>query len=205
MTKNPKYSFAYAAASLRLNEMISIAEIANRTQEYNYKTIIRDNNVLGSISKSFATRLGRELKNRLQHLTQKQVGVLASSDYNSQKHIAFLAVCKNYQFISDFVLEVMREKVLVYDYQLFESDYISFFNSKANIHPEIEEYTESTQQKAKRVLFLMLEQIGLINNTKEKNIQYQIINTDVIQAIADDNPDYLKLFLMPDADINTYR
>ncbi|OYT14477.1 MAG: hypothetical protein B7C24_18130 [Bacteroidetes bacterium 4572_77] len=205
MTKNPKYSFAYAAASIRLNEMISIAEIANRTQSYDYKAIVSDNNVLGSITKTFAVRLSRELKNRLQYLTPTQIKVLATGDFNSQKHMAFLAVCKCYQFISDFVLEVMREKVLVYDYQLFESDYISFFNSKANIHPEIEGYTESTKNKAKQVMFLMLEQVGLINNTKDKNIQHQILNPDVIRAIADDNPDYLKLFLMPDADINTYK
>ena len=205
MIKNTKYSFAFAAASLRLNEMISIAEIANRTQSYDYKAIISDNDVLGSITKAFAIRLSRELKNRLQQLTEAQIRVLAIGDYNSQKHIAFLAVCKYYNFISDFVIEVIREKVLVYDYQIYESDYNSFFNSKSDMYPEIEQYTESTKNKARRVLFLLLEQVGLIDNIKDKNIQHQILSQEVIRVIADDNPDYLKLFLMPDADINTYR
>lgn len=205
MSKNPKYSFAYTAASLRLNEMVGISEFAVQRESYDFKKIITENSLFGSMKNKSADRLGVELSNRLQLLTPEQIRVLATGDFNSQKQIAFLGICKFYPFIRDFVVEMMREKVLVYDYQLFESDYSNFYNSKSDIHPELLKYTENTLLKAKSVLFLMLEQVGLINNIKEKNIQHQILNPDVIRAIADDNPDYLKLFLMPDADINTYR
>lgn len=157
--------------------------------------------VFGSVKSRTTDREFREIRKRLEKLTNQQKGILIHGDLNSQKQIAFLAACKHYAFIRDFSIDVVRDKVLVFDYQLHESDYNSFINNKILIHPELEEFSESTKKKAKQVMYRILEQAGIINNAVEKTILPQILQQDVITAIAKDDPAWLKIFMMSDKDI----
>ena len=52
--------------------------------------------------------------------------------------------------------------------------------------------------------FRILEQAGLINNTKEKIIQPQILQKEIIDSIMLDNAEWLKIFLISDLDIENY-
>ncbi len=205
MNKKNKYILSFTAASLRLSEMVKVAKhkIENDVSDL---SVVRDAGVVfGSVKSRTSDREFREIKHRLEKLTPNQLEILANSDLISQKHIAFLGVCKHYNFICDFTVEVVRDKALVFDYQINESDYNSFINSKTQLHPELEEYSESTLKKAKQVMFLILEQAGIINNISDKMIQPQILQHDVIKSIVNDDPMWLKLFLMPDNDIKQYR
>ena len=102
-------------------------------------------------------------------------------------------------------IEVIRDKVLVFDYQLNESDYNSFINSKTPVHPELENFSESTRKKAKQVMYRILEQASIINNANEKTIQPQILQQDVIHAIIKEDPAWLKIYMMSDRDIKQLR
>ena len=205
MNKINKYILSYTAASLRLSEMVKVARyvIENDVQDL---SIVRESGVVfGSIKVKSLEREYNEIKQRLKNLTKSQMEILANSDLISQKQIAFLGVCKHYSFIRDFTVEVVRDKALVFDYQIHESDYKSFLNNKTQLHPELEEYSESTLKKAKQVMFLILEQAGIINNNKDRMIQPQILHHDVIKSIVNDDPIWLKLFLVPDNDIKQHR
>ena len=137
-------------------------------------------------------------------LTPEQKNILIHGDLISQKQIAFLAVCKRYAFIRDFVADVIRDKVLVYDYKINPSDFKSFINNRINVHPELEEFSESTLKKAEQVMYHIFEQAGIINNAKEKMIQPQILQPQVISSIVKDDPIWLKIFMMPDRDIKQF-
>jgi hypothetical protein len=115
--------------------------------------------------------------------------------------MAFLAVCKHLAYIRDFTIEVIRDKVLMFDYQLNESDYNSFLNTKMISHPELEGFSSSTLKKAKQVMYRILEQSGIINNPKEKKILHQILLQDVVKAIRIDNPEWFKIFMISDIEI----
>ena len=108
---------------------------------------------------------------------------------------------KSYGFIRDFVIEVVREKYLVYDYQITEGDYISFYRRKLDLHDEMVTLTELTQKKIKQVTFKILEQAGFIDTIKSRNIQPQIIDLKLMNAIVQDNPNWLKVLLVSDMDI----
>lgn len=196
---------SFTVASLRLNEMVKIAQyiLDNNILDIND---VKDADIIFSGMKSLTfEKTFYQLRKRIETLTTNQLYVLAEGDLVSQKQISFLSVCKCYSIISEFTIEVIRDKTLIYDYSINESDFITFINNKTEIYPKLENYSESTFNKAKQVMFLIFEQVGLIDNIKNKNIQHQILTPEVIRVIAEDNPDYLKLFLMPDADINTYR
>ena len=157
--------------------------------------------VFSSVKKRTSDREFREVRKRLEMLTPEQKNILIHGDLISKKQIAFLAVCKRYAFIRDFVADVIRDKVLVYDYKINPSDLKSFIDNRTHIHPELEEFSESTLKKAEQVMYHIFEQAGIINNAKEKMIQPQILQPQVISSIVKDDPMWLKIFMMPDRDI----
>ena len=204
MQSQSKYILSFTAASLRLNEMIKVAKAAydNNTTDLN---VVKESGVVfSSVKTRTSDREFREIRKRLEKLTPEQINILINGDLISQKQIAFLAVCKRYGFIRDFI-EVIRNKVLVFDYQLHESDYNSFINSKVLLYPELEEFSESTRKKAKQVMFRIMEQAGIINNAVEKTIQPQILQQGVINAIVKEDSAWLKIFMMSDRDIKKLR
>lgn len=185
--------------------MIKVAKAAydNNTTDLN---VVKESGVVfSSVKTRTSDREFREIRKRLEKLTPEQINILINGDLISQKQIAFLAVCKRYGFIRDFTIEVIRNKVLVFDYQLHESDYNSFINSKILLYPELEEFSESTRKKAKQVMFRILEQADIINNAVEKTIQPQILQQGVINAIVKEDSAWLKIFMISDRDIKQLR
>lgn len=158
-------------------------------------------NDLGGGKYSTGRKMFSEFNKRLSYITDSEIEVLLESDLVTQKQMAFVAVCKSYSFIRDFVIEVVREKYLVYDYQITEGDYISFYRRKCDLHDEMNTLTELTEKKIKQVTFKILEQAGLIDSVKSKIIQPQIVDFKLMKAIVQDNPIWLKVLLVSDMDI----
>jgi len=199
--QKPEYIFSFTAASLRLNEMVKVAQYAHEHGIPDLRQVKKADIVFGSVKAGSLDRQFREIRKRLEGLTSQQVELLTHGDLISQRKIGLLAVCKHYEFIKDFIIEVVREKTLVFSYQLNESDFNSFIKSKQQEHPELEMFEETTFKKAKQVLFLILEQAGIIDNVKDKRIQPQLLNATVVKAIAEDNRNLLKIFMFSDRDI----
>jgi hypothetical protein len=195
MTKTDKYDFSFTASSLRLNEMLLVARAINDGVEIDYT------NDLGGGKSSTGKRMLSEFKKRILHLTPAQFNVLLNSDLVTQKQLTLVSVCKSYSFIREFIVEVVREKVLVYDFQITDGDYISFYRRKFDLHEEMDSLTELTEKKIKQVTFKILEQAGLINDIKNRLIQPQIIDYKFMKALVQDNPNWLKVLLVSDTDI----
>jgi hypothetical protein len=192
-----KYRFSFTGASLMLPEMIELASSTINTdpEQINKADIIR-----GQKANTIGTQF-REIRIRVEALTSSQLEILAKGDTQAQKHIALLAICKAYAFIRDFILEVLRDKVLAYDYQITEGEYATFCKRKTEDHPELEDLRESTSQKIKQVTFKVLEQTGLIDNARSKKINLQLVDQAVISAVVKDDPEWLKIYFMSDDEV----
>lgn len=195
MSLEYSYNFSFTASSLRLKEMLSVAESMVKNEDIDYT------NDLGRGKVTTGKRMYLEYKKRLSFLTHEQLKLLINGDLVTQKQIAFLSICKSHLFIRDFVVEVLREKLLVFDYEITEGDYISFYRRKFDIHPEMSNLSEISERKIKQVIFKILEQAGIIDNIKTKIIQPQIIDNRTIEVIAQDNSNWLKVLLMSDSNI----
>jgi len=115
-----------------------------------------------------------------------------------------LSCFKLYQFISDFAIEVIRNKLLLFDFQLINSDYESFYDSKRVAYDNLNTISEATQYKLKQVMFKMFEQAGFIDSVKNKNIQKPYLSVELIKLIVQDDPKYLSAFLYNDNEIKEY-
>lgn len=194
MTKIDKYNFSFTGFSLRVNDMRKYAFAINEGHSIEMED-------LGEGNKNTGKHRSSEIKKRLVQLTDKELALFISGDFITQKQIAFLSICKSHSFIRDFVIEVLREKLLVFDYQITEGDYVSFYRRKSEYHPEMEKLTEITQNKIRQVTFKILEQAGIIDSVKNRMIQPLLLDATVIKAIASDNKNWLKVFFMSDIDI----
>jgi hypothetical protein len=195
---------SFTVASLRLNETIKIAQFEIEHGLNNYKEIKDADVVFGGIKSLSFEKTFYQIRKRIETLTHDQKNILIYGDYMSQKQIAFLAFCKCYQLVKDFTIEVVREKILMFNYQINESDFRLFILSKQQQFPKLENYSENTLNKARQVMFLVLEQAGIINNVRDKIIQPQLIHTSVIKSVFDDDRSLLKIFLLSDSDIKNY-
>lgn len=190
-----KYSLSYTAASLRIQDTIRVAEAI---QNNDFEGL---DERIGNGKTSTGRRIRRELEKRLRSLTDDQLDFLLDAGLDDAKKMAFVAVCKTYQFIYEFVVEVLREKIVQLDAQISQGEYLSFFNRKCELHPELEELTQNSKDKIRQVLFRMLEEAKLIDNVRSKNIQPQFLPAEFQEALRADDPQLLRIFLMPNADI----
>ena len=190
-----KYDFSFTAASLRLPEMIMVARHLSDGKEVDYV------NDIGNGKSKTGKRMLAEFTKRIAQLTPQQLEILTDGSFDSQRQIAFLSVCKTHDFIRDFTVDVLREKLQVYDYNITEGNYISFFRRKMELHTEMEELSDLSVAKVKQVTFKILEQSGIIDSTKTKVIQPQLLEPKLIKSIINDNPQWLKVFLLSDMDI----
>ena len=190
------YTFSFTGASALIVETLVVAEELSRLQDWKATeaSLVR-HNLLNKVKAATFKREFQEIKKRLALLSSKQLEVLVQGDLEEAKAIVLLSLAKTYAIFRDFVIEVVRYKYLLFDRMLSESDYTRFYNTKSLEHPELEALSEATTKKVKQRMFTLLEQVGLISQTKDGIIQKPFLSTQVVEAIIEDDPALLSIFL----------
>lgn len=181
-----KYKFSFTAASLQVPMMIELA------QKIISDGIMPDQLLPENMEKArFITgkRELTEMKARLNTLSADEIKLLAYGDADEQRYLSLVAFARTYLFFRDFVLEVMAEKVSVFDFAITDMDYNVFFNNKAIDHPEAEKLTDKTKGKIRQVTFKVLEQGGLINNITERKIQQPVLSQRLQSLLSEKKVD----------------
>ncbi len=202
---NTTYLLSFTAASLQYYESETIATLYKETLSWDQvaKSVI-DDNALQKKTISTRKREFIELKKRLQSLTLEQLAYYAEATSSDIKNLTMLSCFKLYAFISDFATEVIRNKLLLFDFKLINSDYEAFYDSKKVAYDNLNTISQSSQYKLKQVMFKMFEQAEFIDSVKNKNIQKPYLSEELIKLIVQDNPKYLSSFLYSDNEINDF-
>ena len=199
---NNDYIFSYTAATLMLHETNEVMKKYLEYKDWNIvKEIVIEENIMQKQSVSSRKRVFTEIKRRIETLSNEQLEYVNESSSSDIRNFIFLTILKTYRFIFEFMTEVLSKKVLMFDYKILNSDYETFFESKKYAVEQLESITEATQYKLKQVLFRILEEAMIIDNTKSKNILKPHLSGEVIKLIIKDNPIYLKAFLYTDYEI----
>lgn len=190
--KRERYKFSFTAASLQVPVMTSLAEkmvngrltLDELKPEYVGKERAKTN-----------IRQFREMKARLATLWDNEINHLARASYDEQRLLSMVAFARAYRFFYDFVIDVVAEKVALFDFTLTDMDYNVFFSRVAADHPEADKLTSLTQKKVRQYTFKVLEQAGLINNVKERIIRVPQLSMAFTSLISETRPQDLKLLL----------
>jgi hypothetical protein len=162
------YKLSFTALGLALPDSIKVAEVFLACDDWaRTRQILTDNNLLQSRTLSRNKRVIHELIQRLSLLTQEQLLLLVEGSLEEQKQLLWFAVCKTYDFIRDFAIEVLHQKFLVIDKMLTNYDVNAFFLQKVDSHEELERITPSTKTKLLSQVFHMVQEADLANTSKQ--------------------------------------
>jgi len=200
-----KYQFSFLTGSLFRVETVKIADLFDRTHDWDLtqsKTF--EENLIQKDSLASQKRIFREIKYRLSALTSSELRLLLSGSFQDEIHVLFLAVCKYYRFTRDFMVERVREKILLFDYQLSDTDFERFVDAKSDSHPELDSLAASTKAKLKQVIFRMLAEANIIESTKTLLITPPTLSETFLNEDVQDDARLLKACLIPEADIQRF-
>ena len=161
-----------AALFLRLENWGLVRKQALRENLFQARTI------------SYAERLFREIASRLQTLNHAELSLLVSGNPMEQQQLVWLAICQRYAPIRDFAQEVLGEHYHQSRSQLAEEAFDAFYHRKAEWYGELEHVAPATLAKARRVMFRMLKECGLLN--ADNLILPQALSARLITALGDD-------------------
>jgi hypothetical protein len=198
------YKISFTTGGLYYREAVKTVELYFKLNDWPLvRSEILSKNLLKTRTQSSLVRTTRELIQRLQGLTRDQLSILADGTRQEQNQILWLAVCRQYRFVREFAIEVMREKYLRLDLELSYRDFDAFFNAKAEWNDGLDQTKDSTRKKLRQVLFRILTEADLISPSDQ--ILPMMISSKVVKAIADDDVNYFSVFPVSEADIRKYK
>jgi hypothetical protein len=187
------YLLSFTGASLSIRESIKIAEVYVRLRVWEaVKAEVKGANLIQARTQSSVQRVYQELQPRLAGLSDEQLELLVEGNPQEQKQLLWFAICKRYAYIGEFAREVVREKFLKLDFQLNLFDYQSFYNRKADWHPELDELKESSREKLQTRLFRMLVEAEII--TPDNRIIPATFSPRVKELLASNGPLSYEIF-----------
>jgi hypothetical protein len=188
-----KYRLSFIAVSLSISESVNIAEVYLKCDDWvETKKIVKETNLLQSRTKSRTTRVLAEITLRLQSLSAEQLNLLVAGSLAEQKHLLWFAICKTYDFIKEFAVEVLREKFLSRNMKLMELDYDAFFNRRADWNEGLENITTLTRKKMKQIVFRMLREADLL--TEDNTILRAMLSSRLLEVLKPDAPLGFEIF-----------
>ncbi len=206
MTNKTKYIFSFTGASAMIPETIVIAEEYVRLKDWKLvEKAVFENNLLNKVKESTIRKQFPQIRKRLSALTSKQIQLISQDNLENTKAIILLALSKVYTVLHDFIVEVLRNKYQVFDYQVSETDFTKFFNSKSLSHPEVAQLKEVTAKKVRQVIFRFLVQVGLLTKSENGTLIKPVLGSNVIDAIMEENPSTLMIFFYTNEEIKSLR
>ncbi len=184
--KNERYSMSFTTGSLFHRESVSLAKLFLELNNWNaVRDKVISDNILQSRTLNTLKRVCREIISRLKTLNAEELAYLVATSYQEECYLLWLAVCRRYNFIADFAVEVLRERYITLKADLSYEDFDSFFNRKSEWHVELNEIRPATKNKLRQVLFKMLREADLL--TTDNMINAAMLNQTPLTLISQSN------------------
>ena len=178
-----KYSMSFTAGSIFFQESVKFAELYLEFGDWNEtKNHIIHQNILQARTLNTSKRICTEIISRLKTMNKQELEFLLDSSSQDQAYLLWLAICRRYQFIGDFAIEVIRERFISLKTDLNYIDFDSFFNQKSEWHVELENIQPSTRNKLRQVLFKILREADLL--TENNLINVATLSPNLIEIIC---------------------
>jgi hypothetical protein len=198
------YKISFTTGGLFYREAVRTAELYFQSNDWSLvRSEILRKNLLKTRTQSSLVRTARELIQRLQVLTDDQLLILVDGTRQEQNQTLWLAVCKQYRFVREFAVEVVREKYLRLDLEVSYRDFDTFFNAKSEWNEGLDHTKESTRKKLRQVLFRILTEADIISSSNM--ILPMFISPRLAKAIGDDEAKYFSVFPITEGDVRKYK
>ena len=204
MANEQTYNISFTAGSLMVNETSAVAEVyLDQSCDWEKtRTIVLEQNVMEKDKLTTNKRVFSLVRQRLETLTETEIRLLVDGTASVKRLITYLAVCKAHNFISDFVIDNIRESFFNMNEKVSHANFNEFFNEKKHLHTELEAVTDKTVAKMRQIVFRILEQSELIESVDTGILQRPYLPENVERVIVEDDSKWLAVYLYSNNEIS---
>lgn len=159
------YNIGFTRTTL-LSETALIAKLYCTDSNWDHvKNLVDEQNLLQCRTNRTRDIVFGEILKRLSLLNVDQIELISENYPQDVRQLVWIAICKQYHFVGDFTLEVLASLQASGRGELSVEDYGYFFNSKAEIHPELDQVSDKTRANAQPALFQIMRQCEMLGET----------------------------------------
>jgi len=200
--KNKRYSMSFTTGSLFYKESLILATLYLESNDWKVvREKVVSGNVLQARTLNTLQRVCREIISRLKTLSAHELALLINTNPLDQGYLLWLALCRRYEFLADFAVEVLRERFISLKTDLHIEDYEIFFNRKSEWHPELNEIRPATRKKLRQVLFKILREVDLLGS--DNTIKAALLSPRLAEIIVSGNCQEIQLFPIFDVSLRS--
>lgn len=162
------YAMSFTAGGLLYREFELIVALYFDCNDWDCveEMVLRDN-LFQLRTVSSLKRVLREVLKRVNCLSDRELRFFIDGSNSEKLNMLWLAVCRQYKFIGEFAVKVLREKYCNLVKTLEYKDFDVFFDDKSEWVEELGKIKPSTRSKLRQVLFRMMREAGLISSENE--------------------------------------
>lgn len=160
---NKEYSAGLMSQSFWFVEMKKVLNLIKSGKRYDeIRNICLSENIFGAINEYRAKRMCNYVINRAKSLSPDMMELFFTSDLQTQKLINLISILKSDRLFFEFVYEVYREKIILGNYQISDSDLNVFFNNKELQSEVVLNWKESTKKHLKSTFINYLFEANIL-------------------------------------------
>lgn len=180
-----KYTFGITTAALLYRDSVLLAQLYLEYRNWDLvkDTILKDN-LLQIRTVTAQKRIYSEAYTRVNLLSDEAMEILANGIREEQCQIIWYAICMKYDFVREFALEVMAEKVKRHEFEITVADFNLYFNTKADLYEKLAGISEGSRKKIQTNLFRMLVSSGITDS--EMKLRLMIVSPRVREIIINE-------------------
>lgn len=175
------YNLSFTFGGLLLPESTEIAHAYVQSEDWAVvRKKVMNENILQKTRMESRRRYFRGLSQRFKAAYRWELECIASSELEVKRAVLFLIMCRNYAFIRDFYIEVIRKKLLMNDFSLLDYEYHAFFEHKLEEHTELNELSDSSKQKVRAIVLKVHREAGILVKDKAKmRVSFPLVPQEV--------------------------
>ncbi|MDA9064391.1 DUF1819 family protein [Pseudomonadales bacterium] len=132
---------------------------------------ILDINVLQKRSPATAKRVASAIRRRLQKLPLELLKRLRDGDEELARQVTFCAVLARNLLLVEFIERVVSDAYVTHTEQLTHYNWSEFLEESGHRDPTINNWSESSRTKMRRVVFRILREMGYLDSAKHLRLQ----------------------------------
>jgi hypothetical protein len=169
------YKFSFVAGGLLYPETLAITRRYFEQEQKDWDAIRKEiikGELLHTTRITSRLRYYLEIKRRLSVAHPFEIEWIAQ-EQEEYKLVCFAICCRYYEFLADFVREVVLEKMRIPNSILTDSDFYSFLQKKTESNIQLGKLKNTTRIKIQTVIYRMLKEADILDpRTKQLNKPY---------------------------------
>jgi len=161
-----EYSSALKTVSLCFSEFRKMVKLLNSGKSLEeIKALNSEENIFSTPTQNRAIQIFNTISSRITVLDRSFLTLFENSDVSTQKMIALIAVMQSDSLFFEFVYEVYREKLIMRNEELSDSDIRIFFRDKQLQSEKVAKWADETIARLGRCYKTMLMEAGLTDRS----------------------------------------